>query len=203
MTLGVTPLSWAQWLARALDEPYTCYAVNGARTAEVRARQLPRVRPGHDLACVYTGVNDVRSPDFDAAAFARDLDAILAGLAHRAARVLVLSPPHDLGRPSCAPKPARAAALVAVAAGRHGAALCDLADFGGWVDVLPDAVHPTATGQLAIGDRAARAVGAPPPSALVDVDRAPRHRARYAPYYGRALVRDLVRRGRERAATPR
>ena len=30
MALGVTPLSWAQWLAKALDLPFTTYAVNGA-----------------------------------------------------------------------------------------------------------------------------------------------------------------------------
>ena len=42
MQLGVTPLSWAQWLARALDLPYTCYAVNGAVVADVLHEQLPR-----------------------------------------------------------------------------------------------------------------------------------------------------------------
>ncbi len=53
--LGVTALSWAQWLARALDLPYTCYARNGAVVGEVLRDQLPRVRPGHDVACLYVG----------------------------------------------------------------------------------------------------------------------------------------------------
>ncbi|MDX6719696.1 MAG: hypothetical protein QOJ63_1950, partial [Solirubrobacteraceae bacterium] len=44
MTLGVTPLSWAQWLARALDLPFTSYATNGASAADVLRHQLPRVR---------------------------------------------------------------------------------------------------------------------------------------------------------------
>jgi lysophospholipase L1-like esterase len=163
--------------------------------------QLPRVRDGHDLACLYTGVNDIRSPDFDADAFARDLETLAAGLAPRARRLLLVSPPHDLGRPSCAPKPRRAQELVRATAARHGAVVCDLADFGGWVDVLPDAVHPTAAGQLAIADRAAHALGAPVlPSALAGAGRGPAARARYAPAHARALARDLARRARERMA---
>ena len=76
--LGVTALSWAQWLARALDLPYTCYARNGASVSDVLRDQLPRVRPGHDLACLYAGVNDVRGPGFDPAAYERDLHALRA-----------------------------------------------------------------------------------------------------------------------------
>ncbi|MGH2944485.1 MAG: GDSL-type esterase/lipase family protein, partial [Solirubrobacteraceae bacterium] len=95
MALGVTPLSWAQWLAKALDLPYTSYAVNGALTSDVLRLQLPRVRAGHDIAALYAGVNDVRSPTFDAAAYERDLDAIAGGLAGRAERLLMLTLPED------------------------------------------------------------------------------------------------------------
>jgi lysophospholipase L1-like esterase len=198
MALGITPLSWAQWLAKALDLPFTSYAVNGACTADVLALQLPRVRAQHDLAALYAGVNDVRAADFDAAAYERDLDAIAAGLAARADRLLMLTLPEDLGRPTAAPKPSLANAAVRRVAARHGAAVADLADFGGWTLVLPDVVHPTAIGQLEIADRAARALGAPLlPSALVADRRG--HAARYAPAHARALARDLVRRARERA----
>ncbi|MFP5363317.1 MAG: GDSL-type esterase/lipase family protein [Thermoleophilia bacterium] len=202
MALGVTPLSWAQWLARALDLPFTSYAVNGATTGDVLGLQLARVRAPHDVAALYVGVNDVRAPDFDAAAYERDLDAVAAGLAARADRLLILSLPEDLGRPTSAPKPAIANGAVRRVAARHGAALADLADFGGWTHVLPDAVHPTAIGQLEIADRAARALGATLlPSALLGERRG--HVARYAPHHARALVRDVARRARERLLSPR
>ena len=201
MALGVTPLSWAQWLARALDLPYTSYAVDGAVVGDVLREQLPRVRADYDLAVLYAGVNDVRRPDFDLDAYERDLDAVAGALAARAERLLMLTLPLDLGRPTCAPKPERANAAVRRVAERHGAVVAELADFGGWTLVLPDVVHPTALGQVELADRAARALGATPlPSALLG-DR-PGPVARYAPAHGRALARDLVRRGRERLRPP-
>lgn len=202
MALGVTPLSWAQWLARALDLPYTSYAVNGALASDVLHTQLPRVRAGHDVAALYAGVNDIRVPSFHAVAYERDLDAIAAGLAERADRLLMLTLPEDLGRPRSGPKPALANGAVRRVAERYGATLADLSDFGGWTLVRPDVVHPTALGQLEIADRAARALGAPLlPSTLVADRRG--HDARYAPAHARALARDLVRRARERVQRPR
>jgi hypothetical protein len=202
MALGVTPLSWAQWLARALDLPFTCYAVDGAVAAEVLREQLPRARAHYDLAVLYAGVNDVRSPDWDADAYERDLDAIAAGLAARAARLLMLTLPHDLGRPTSAPKPEQANAAVRRVAQRHGAAVADLSDFGGWTLVLPDVVHPTALGQLEMADRAARALGAQTlPSSLVEHPRGA-SMVRYAPAHARALVRQLAHRLRERVTRP-
>ena len=202
MALGITPLSWAQWLAKALDLPFTSYAVNGAVAADVLHLQLPRVRHGHDAAALYVGVNDVRSPDFDATAYERDLGEIAAGLDERADRLVMLTLPEDLGRPTSAPKPTIANEAVRRVAARHGAAVADLADFGGWTLVLPDVVHPTAPGQLEIADRAARALGAPLlPSALVGDRRG--HDLRYAPTHARALARDLARRVRERVVPPR
>jgi lysophospholipase L1-like esterase len=201
MAAGVTPLSWAQWLARALDLPFTCYAVDGAVAAEVLREQLPRAHADYDLAVLYAGVNDVRSPDWDAAAYERDLDAIAAGLAARAERLLLLTLPHDLGRPTCAPKPEQANAAVRRVAQRHGAALADLSDFGGWTLVLPDVVHPTALGQLEIADRAARALGsATVPSSLVETPRGAA--LRYAPAHARAVARQLAHRLRERVVRP-
>jgi len=199
MTLGVTALSWAQWLARALDLPYTSYACNGARTADVLREQLPRVRADYDVAALYAGVNDVRGPDWDSAAYERDLDAIAGALAARADRLLLLTLPLDLGRPASAPRPVKANAAVRRVARTHGATVVDLEDFGSWTTVLPDTVHPTPLGQIEIADRAARALGAPLlPSALVPTYSA--SRLRYAPRHARALVRDLARRGIERVA---
>jgi len=197
MALGITPLSWAQWLARALDLPFTSYASNGATAGDVLHAQLPRVRADYDIAALYAGVNDVRMPLFDPAPYEQDLDAIAAGLAPRADRLLMLTLPEDLGRPASAPKPAQANEVVRRVAARHGAVVADLSDFGRWMHVLPDVVHPTALGQLEIADRAARALEAPVlPSALVADQRAPD--LRYVPAHARALARDLVRRARER-----
>ena len=202
MALGITPLSWAQWLARALDLPYTSYAVNGAVAGDVLRLQLPRVRADYDIAALYVGVNDVRGADFDARAYERDLGTIAAALRERADRLLMLTLPVDLGRPTSAPKPGQANAAVRRVAAGNDAIVADLADFGGWTHVLPDVVHPTPLGQVAIADRAARALGAEPlPSALVAERRG--HVARYAPTHARALARDLVRRARERAPRPR
>jgi lysophospholipase L1-like esterase len=201
MALGVTPLSWAQWLARALDLPFTSYAVNGAVVGDVLHRQLARVRADYDIGALYAGVNDVRNPAFDLDAYERDLDAVAAGLAAHAARLLMLTIPHDLGRPTAAPKPIAANAAIRRVAERHGAAVADLSDFGGWTLVLPDAVHPTALGQLEIADRAARALGADvvPSSLAGDRDGSD---ARYAPAHARAVARDLARRARERLLPP-
>ncbi len=201
MTLGVTPLSWAQWLARALDLPFTSYAFNGATTADVLREQLPRVRADYDLGALYAGVNDVRDPGFDLTAYERDLDAVAAGLAARAKRLLMLTLPHDLGRPTSAPKPLHASSVVRRVAERHRAVVVDMSDFGGWTLVRPDIVHPTALGQLEIADRAARALGAALlPSALAG-ERSGSD-ARYAPAHARALARDLTRRVRERVRPP-
>ena len=197
MTLGITPLSWAQWLARALDLPFTSYASNGATVGDVLRAQLPRVRADYDIAGLYAGVNDVRMPGYDLGAYEQDLDAVVAGLAPRAERLLMLTLPEDLGRPTSAPKPARANDVVRWVAARYGAAVADLSDFGGWTNVLPDVVHPTPLGQLEIADRAARALDVPVlPSALVADQRAPD--LRYAPAHARAVARNLVRRARER-----
>ena len=202
MTLGIPALSWAQWLAKAMDLAYTSYAFNGATTADVVDEQLPRVRFDYDIATLYVGANDVRSPSFDAAAYERDLDAVAERLAARAARLLMLTLPEDLGRPPCAPKPAAANEIVRLASARHGAVVAELADFGGWTHVLPDVVHPTPLGQVEMADRAARALGcAMVPSELVRERRG--HVARYVPAHARAVARDLTRRARERVIRPR
>ena len=159
--------SWASWVARALELPYTSYAVNGAVVADVLRDQLPRVRPGHDVACLYAGVNDARSPGFDPSAFETDLLGVARELSGRAERVLMVTLPLELGRPTAAPKPAIANRAVRRVAAAVGAALCELDDLRGERELLPDLVHPTAMGQIAIADRAARVLGAAVlPSAL-------------------------------------
>jgi lysophospholipase L1-like esterase len=144
--LGVPMQSWAQWLAEALELPFTKLARDGGRTSDVLEVLVPRLSGPYDVGCVYVGVNDVRSSDWDAAAFERDVRAMLAALAACSARRLVCTMPTDLGRPSCAPKPAAANAILRTAAGECDAAVAALDDLAGRPWLLPDAVHPTALG---------------------------------------------------------
>jgi lysophospholipase L1-like esterase len=198
--LGVWSRSWSLWLAQALELPHTNLAVDGALACELARDQLPRVRADYDLACAYIGVNDARGPDWDPPAFAAALDATLAHLGGHAARVLTCTIPLDLGRPRTgAPVPV-ANALIRRLAGEHDAVCAELADLHGWRLLLPDAVHPTALGQLEIADRAAGALtaaGVPVsrlPSVLAQPRRGRRPEARFAARWARLLARDLVRR---------
>src|SRR3954468_14052751 len=56
---GVALQSWALWTARGLGVPYTPVAVDGARAADVVARQLPALRERvpagarYDVGCLY------------------------------------------------------------------------------------------------------------------------------------------------------
>jgi lysophospholipase L1-like esterase len=198
--LGVPAQSWAQWLAEALELPFSKLAADGAQTADVLRDQVPRLRGPYDVGCVYAGINDVRSPAFDAAEYERDLRAIVSAVADAGERVLLCTLPADLGRPRAAPKPRVAGAIVRRVAGELGAVVVDLDDLAGPPWLLPDAVHPTAVGQLEMADRAARALGAPRlPSSLVEVHRSRRARARFAARFGVMLAGDLRRRVAERA----
>jgi lysophospholipase L1-like esterase len=198
--LGVSHRSWALWLAQALELPYTNRAVDGAVASDVVREQCSRVPADYDLACLYVGVNDARGPDWDPDRYAAALDAALAHLRAHATRVLTLTIPLDLGRPRAGAAVPRANALIRRLAGEHGAVCAELSDLRGWRLLLPDAVHPTALGQLEIADRAARALataGAPVPrlpSTLVDPDGSRRAGARFAVRWGSLLARDLARR---------
>jgi lysophospholipase L1-like esterase len=201
--LGVHPQSWAQWLAEALELPFTKLAVDGALAADVLREQVPRLRGPYDVGCVYAGVNDVRAPGFDDAAYERDLGAIAGAVAQASERLMLCTLPHDLGRPRAAPKPRAASVVVRRVAAELGAVVVELDDLAGAPWLLPDAVHPTALGQLEIADRAARALGAPRlPSATVEIHRSRRARARFTARFGVMLAGDLRRRALERVRTP-
>src|SRR3954454_2621502 len=94
--LGVHPQSWAQWLAEALDVPFTKLAVDGALPRGVLRDQGPRLRGPYDVGCLYAGVNDVRVPTFDAAAYARDMRAVATAVAEASERLLLCTIPLDL-----------------------------------------------------------------------------------------------------------
>ncbi len=193
--LGVPMQSWAQWLAEALELPFTKLARDGAQAADVLADLVPRLAGPYDVGCAYVGVNDARSLDWDAAAFERDIRAIAGALAAASERLLMCTLPTDLGRPRAAPKPQAASAIVRAVAAELGAAVVALDDLSGRPWLMPDAVHPTAVGELEIADRAARALGAPRlPSSLVEVYDSRRAAARFRARWGVLLARDLRRR---------
>jgi lysophospholipase L1-like esterase len=158
---GVALQSWALWVARGLGLPYTGHAVDGARAPDVIADQIPEFEhrsadseAGYDLGCLYIGVNDVRSADWNAAEFTTAYVAALDFLATRCDRVLTATAPLNLGIPPAGCKVAELNAIVVAEAARRGALVVDLRDFGARNHVMADRVHPTAFGQIAIAERA-------------------------------------------------
>jgi lysophospholipase L1-like esterase len=152
---GVALQSWALWLARGLGLPYTPHAADGAQVGDVLRTQVPAVGEGrYDLGCLYIGVNDVRQLDWDRATFERGHDAVLGFLAERCDRLLTATAPLDLGRPRAGTKVDEVNAAIEASARRHGALVLDLRGFGGRGVLMPDHVHPTALGQVAIAERA-------------------------------------------------
>jgi lysophospholipase L1-like esterase len=210
---GVALQSWALWVARGFGLPYTGYAVDGARAGDVVERQIPAFHARnavpdarYDLGCLYIGVNDVRAPDWDPEAFARDHAATLAFLRERCDRVLSVLMPLDLGRPR-APGVEQANAIIA----RAGGLVLDLREFGARNLVMTDHVHPTAFGQVAIAERALDALAADGmevrarPSALISPAERTRLRALQGDwtYLYRALKVAVTARRVARAASAR
>ncbi len=172
---GVALQSWALWVARGLGLPYTPHAQDGATVQDVLAKQIPGARHDtrYDLGCLYVGANDVRLPGWDRAAFEGDHRAVLAFLAERCERVLTATVPLDLGRPRAGAAVIEANAAIEASAAATGALVLDLRGFGARNLMMPDHVHPTAFGQVAIAERALdvlAADGLPPevrPSTLI------------------------------------
>ena len=199
--LGVRSWSWAQWLATAAGLPYTGLAVPGATAPDLVRDQVPRMDGPYAIGCLWVGVNDVRSVDFDLDVFASALRVAADVVARECEDVVMPTIPLDLGRPRAgAAKVLAANGAIAAEARRVGAVIVGLAGLRGWKLVLPDAVHLTALGELEVADRAARALGLQPlPSSLADVDRSRRGAARFAlTTYAASVARDRARRLRER-----
>jgi lysophospholipase L1-like esterase len=159
---GVALQSWALWVARGLGLPFTSYATDGARVHDVVAQQIPAFErrtaasgaAEFQLGCLYIGVNDVRSVDWDAAAYERDFRATLEFLRARCQRVLTMTVPLDLGRPRAGAKVGDLNSVVLRVAGEAGALVVDLRSWGARNLVMTDHVHPTAFGQIDIAQRA-------------------------------------------------
>jgi lysophospholipase L1-like esterase len=158
---GVALQSWALWVARSLGLPFTGYAVDGARAADVVQAQIPAFkrrtadrRARYDVGCLYIGVNDVRSVDWEVAAFAADFGSALRFVRERCDRVLALTAPLALGRPAADANVPALNAAVQRAAAEQGALIVDLSSLRARNQVMVDRVHPTAFGQIAIAERA-------------------------------------------------
>jgi lysophospholipase L1-like esterase len=157
---GVALQSWALWVARGLGVPYTGYAADGAFVTDVVDAQIPaflgRSQPGarYEVGCVYIGVNDVRTVNWDPARFESAFRTALDFLSERCDRVLTMTAPLDLGRPRAGAKVQDLDATIERVADDVGALVVDLRAWGARNLVMTDHVHPTAFGQIDIAERA-------------------------------------------------
>jgi lysophospholipase L1-like esterase len=202
---GVALQSWAQWVARGLGLPFTNHAVDGALVDGVVNDQMPAFerttanpRARYDVGCLYIGVNDVRRPDWDVAAFEPAFTSALALLAERCDRVLAVTAPLDLGRPPAGAKVGELNAAVVRAAVATRALVVDLSDWRARNHVMADRVHPTAFGQIAIAERALDVLardGLPPkvrPSTLISYETTPWKRLRGDATYAYRYVKNAL-----------
>ncbi len=155
--LGVHCRSWALWLAEAMALPYTNLARDGATVADMLEEQTA-LRGPYELGCLYGGVNDVRSLDFEADAYERTLTDLARRLARDCDHLLVVDIPLDLGRPRAAGSVVEANATIRRVARTVGATVASIEGLRGWRLVMPDSVHLTALGQAYLAERAAGAL---------------------------------------------
>lgn len=159
---GVALQSWALWVARGLGLPFTGYAADGAFVHGVVDAQIPaflaRSAPGarYHVGCLYIGVNDVRTFEWDPVAFEDGFRRALEFLRSRCDRVLTVTAPLDLGRPRAGAKVRDLNEVVRRVADEVGALVVDLSSWGARNLVMTDHVHPTAFGQIDIASRALR-----------------------------------------------
>lgn len=158
---GVALQSWAMWVARSLGLALTNYAVDGAGAGDVVAAQMPAFehRSAHpearyELGCLYIGVNDVRSPQWNPRSYEKAFRGAVSFLRRRCDRVLVVTAPLDLGRPRACTKVNELDEVIERVARELGALVLDLRGFRGRNLMMPDHVHPTAFGQIAIAEHA-------------------------------------------------
>jgi lysophospholipase L1-like esterase len=203
---GVALQSWAQWTARGLGLPFTNHAVDGATVESVLRDQIPAfeqrtARPDgrYDVGCLYVGVNDVREFEWDAGAFERRFREALAFVVARCDRTLTMTAPLDLGRPRAGRKVGELNAAIVRAAVDARALVVDLTDFAARNHVMPDRVHPTAFGQIAIAERALDVLAgdgmrvAVRPSTLIFYETTPWHRLRGDATYVYRYVKNGLR----------
>ena len=190
---GVPALSWAQWLADAMDLSYTRYARGGATSSEIVADLLPRVRGRYAVGVFNMGTNDALK-GLEVDLFESNVRTTAKTLADVCNRVVVLTVPIS----------AEATRVIEKVAAETGAIVVD-STVRSLRLLTPDGVHPTTLGHLAIADRAAIALGAPLPSALARNGGRGRlgaaYRFRYAVGVARSAAKQAVKRA-IRTTTP-
>jgi lysophospholipase L1-like esterase len=157
---GVPALSWAQWLAEAMDLSFTRYARGGARSGVVVDELLPRVRRRYRVGALSIGTNDVIH-GLDLNAFRANVERAADALARSCDRVVVLSVPSS----------ASVSRVIGEVAAIYGLTVVD-AKIRSRRLMSGDGLHPNALGHLELADRAAEALGAAKPSILIN--RGPR-----------------------------
>ena len=207
--LGVPMQSWAQWLAEALALPFTKLARDGALARDVVAEQVPRLDGPYDVACLYVGVNDARSTDWDAGGYERGAArgaAALAACSERAAAV------HAARRSR---PPARGA--QAARGERHRPSPSPATTAPPWPSSTTSRARrgccptrctpPRAASSRSPTARPARWAPRGFRPSLIEVHRSRRARARFTARWGVMLARDLRRRASsacwDRADRPR
>ncbi len=157
---GVALQSWALWTARGLGLPYTGFAVDGARVGDVVRSQIPGFlavvgdQARFELGCLYIGTNDILRPGFSLESFEESLEIATAFLTVRCERTVLVTIPLQMGRPRDPGLIERTNRVIERVARRRGAIVVNLRRFGGRTVLMPDRVHPTAFGQIAIAEAA-------------------------------------------------
>jgi hypothetical protein len=159
--------SWAYWLSRAMGLPLRRVSAGGSLSRDV-LRQLPELRGGrYDVACLTVGTNDILL-DWDRDAFADNLATIVG--AAKASADRVVAPTISLGLASFPGTGAEFRRRVVQANSvihDSGVLVVSGSDLRGPRTMSADRIHPTATGQLVLADRAAELFGVSPlPSSL-------------------------------------
>jgi len=108
----------------------------------------------YDVGCLYIGVNDVRSVEWNPLAFEHGFRSALELVRSRCDRVLTVTAPLDLGRPRAGAKVGDLNAVILRVSSEVAALVLDLRAWGARNLVMTDHVHPTAFGQIDIAERA-------------------------------------------------
>jgi lysophospholipase L1-like esterase len=163
--------------ARRGELAYANLAVRGLTTRQILETQLrPAVALSPDLVTAVAGMNDLIRPKLDFRAFAKDLGALIGGLAASGALVVTATLPTP-GQGTPLPTPLRrqlvkrlrlANAFIRRTAAVHDALCLDLAvmmppGIGGWSD---DRLHPGPDGHRAAAEACMGLLDGSPPRQL-------------------------------------
>lgn len=182
MAAGVPAQSFAQWLAEAMDLPFTKYARGGASSTVIVDDLLPRVHGLFTVGVLSMGTNDALF-GWDAARFRANMEKAAIALTGACERVVVLTVPAS----------AEATQIIHDLAIERGMVVIDGA-LSGHRLLRPDGIHPNALGYLELADRAATALGAPSPLALAHQRGQGKLGAQYVTEHYRLAVKHTAKR---------